>query len=66
MSGRKHRERLGYQREWSRLCAVCGYARINVRHNTTLESQTEGPDYYRGMTDLHEFVPTDRFSDSVR
>lgn len=52
----------GYQREWGRICADCGYARINVRHNVTAESQVEGPDYYAPMPDLHEFVPTDRFT----
>ena len=50
------------QREWSRLCAACGYARINVRHNVTPESQVEGREYYARMTDLHEFVLSDRFS----
>jgi hypothetical protein len=50
-----------FQREWERKCACCGYARINVRHNVTPESQIEGPGYYAGMTDLHEFVPSAEF-----
>lgn len=41
-------------------CRVCGYKRINVRHNVTPESQIEGPDYYADMLhELHEFVAVD-------
>jgi hypothetical protein len=54
-------ERAQRQKSWSERCARCGYARLNVRHNTTPESQTEGPDYYARMTDLHAFEPTGRY-----
>lgn len=44
---------------WHRArCCKCGYARINVRHETDPETAPEGPAYYADMlAELHEFVP---------
>lgn len=46
----------------SERCGVCGFARINVRHEEDPEHSPEGPEYYAGM-ELCAFVPT---GESVR
>lgn len=43
-------------------CRVCGYLRVNVRHESDPDNAPEGRDYYDAMrSELHEFVPSGVF-----
>lgn len=48
-------------REWSQdetPCRVCGYLRINVRHEPDPDNAPEGKDWFDAIRDqLHAFVP---------
>ena len=59
---RRQKRNRAARAEWLRVleepCARCGYARINVRHETDPATSPEGPAYYADMLDeLHEFEP---------